>query len=274
MKKALLLILLLVAGASIDASAFRIKKKSEVEPFERGIKLPNSCFIPQGTVGGGIAVSYNNYKMGNGTNDSGYQTLFNLIKNVHGNMHSFGVAPFVSYFFADNVSVGLRFDYSRAGFKLNTAELAVGDLASFNLDKLAYLKQSYLGSLSLRNYIPFNQGRRFAMFTELRFTGGYGQSETYHTVEQDKFGTYQDIYKFSVGLVPGLTCFVTNELAIEASIGILGYDYEKVVQVTNQVETSQMVNRQANFKLNLFSINLGLSFYIPTGGHRPKKATK
>jgi hypothetical protein len=67
---------------------------------------------------------------------------------------------------------------------------------------------------------------------------------------------------------------VTNEIAIEASVGVLGYDYQKIVQTTNQVEVSQMVKKGANFKVNLLSINLGISFYIPSSANRVKKIRK
>ena len=79
------------------------------------------------------------------------------------------------------------------------------------------------------------------------------------------------IYKFELGAVPGVSAFITNEVALEISVGLLGFDYQKVVQVTNQVEKSQMEKSGANFKINLFSINFGMSFYLPTGQHRPKK---
>ena len=66
--------------------------------------------------------------------------------------------------------------------------------------------------------------------------------------------------------------FITNEVALEVSVGLLGFDYQKVVQTTNQVEHSEMEQSGANFKLNIFSIGFGLSFYIPTGDHRMKKS--
>ena len=77
---------------------------------------------------------------------------------------------------------------------------------------------------------------------------------------------------FELGLVPGLCAFVTNEVALEVAVGLLGFNYQKVVQTTNQVDVSEMERSGANFKLNIFSISFGLSFYIPTGDNRVKKA--
>lgn len=245
-----------------------------MEPFDRGIGMSRSVFIPKGTVGAGVSFSYNNYSIGNSTDDAGYSMLFSLLQDMHGNMMSFGVAPYVSYFFADNLSVGVRFDYDRSTLGLGNANISLGDAMSFSLNNFHYFKQSYTGSVTLRNYMPISDSRRFALFTEVRATGGYAQSETYKLDEGDKFGTYQDIYQFELGLVPGITAFVTNEVAVEVSIGLLGFNYQKVEQVTNRVRRSEMENSGANFKINLFSIGFGMSFYIPTGAHRMKKADR
>lgn len=239
-------------------------------PFDRGIGISTTTFIPKGTVGSGVAFSYNNYNIGQGFQDAGYSALFSLLGDIHGNMQSWGVAPWVSYFLADNFAVGVRFDYNRSAFGLGNASVALGDLANFSLSDIHFLKQSYTGAITGRYYIPFANSKRFAMFTEVRAIGGYGQSESYKNQDGEKYGTYQDIYKFELGLVPGLSVFVTNEVAVEVSVGLLGFNYNKTVQTTNQVETSVMESSGANFKINPLSIGLGLSFYIPTGVNRVK----
>ena len=245
--------------------------KKPLEPFDRGIGRQNSVFIPKGTVGAGVSFSYSNYSIGNGAADSGYSMLFNLLGDIHGNMLSFGISPYVSYFLKDNLSVGARFDYDRSSMGLNNLSLSLSDELGFSVKDFNYFKQTYTGALTLRTYLPFANSKRFAMFTEIRATGGYGQAESYKLDEGDKFGTYQDIYSFELGLVPGLCAFVTNEVALEVAVGLLGFNYQKVAQHTNQVDYSEMERSGANFKLNIFSISFGLSFYIPTGDHRVKK---
>jgi hypothetical protein len=244
---------------------------SQEKPFDRGIGLPSSRFIPKGTVGGGLTVSYSSYNLGNAAEDTGYKMLFSMLSGIDGDLESFGLAPFVSYFIADNISIGLRFDYDYSDLNLGTAALSLGDMLSMNVQDIGYTKQSYMGAIALRDYIPIADSKRFAIFAELRAAGGYAQSESFKMQDGGKFGTYQDIYKCSIGLVPGLTCFVTNDIAIEASVGVLGYEYQRVVQTTNQVDVSQMVKNSANFKINLLSINLGMSFYIPASSNRTKK---
>lgn len=271
MRKSIISILVLCGVILSSANAVANDTTAVTKGFDRGIGRSNSCFIPKGTVGAGVSLTYHDYSMGNLAGDSGYSMLFSLIQNLHGNMTSFNISPYASYFFADNLSVGLRFDYGRSSLGLDNVDLSLMDDLSLSLQGFHYFKQSYTGSATVRAYIPFGSSKRFAMFTEVRATGGYGQAKTYKIVEGEKVGTYQDIYNAELGLVPGVMAFLTNEVAFEISVGLLGFNYQKVSQVTNQVERSQMENSGINFKVNLLSIGFGLSFYIPTGNQYARK---
>ena len=280
MKKILFSILTACLSFSAFAANKEVKDTAAFEPFNRNIGISTSTFIPKGTVGFGAAVSYNTYNLGNAVNDAGYKMLFGLLTGIQGEVLTVGVAPYVSYFVMDNLSVGARFEYSKTSFGLKNLGIDVMDLG-LGISDFYYNKNSYLGSVAARYYIPFGNSRRFAMFAELRGTGGYAQSETFNYsqgedasgISTDKLGTYQDIYKFNIGIIPGLTAFFTDNIALEMSVGLIGLDYQKVVQNTNQVDFSVAESSSANFKVNLLAINLGLSFYIPTGQHG-KKAQK
>lgn len=239
------------------------------DTFNRGIGKATTLFVPKGTVSFGLTASYNSYDLGSAADDAGYKMFLSLLDGVYGNMTSCGIAPAVSYFIADNTSVGLRFDYSKSVLGLGSASLALGDLMSLDINDVNYLKQSYSGSLTLRHYMSIADSRRFAIFVEGRGTLGYAQSMNYQREGEDKYGTYQDIYKASLSLVPGVVCFMMDNAAFEVSVGVLGFDTQKVKQVTNQVEYSEMKSSGANFKINLLSVNFGMSFYI-----YPKKARR
>ena len=280
MKKILFIILTACLSFSAFAAQKDVKDTAAFEPFNRNIGISTSTFIPKGTIGFGAAVSYNTYNLGNAVNDAGYKMLFGLLTGIQGEVLTVGVAPYVSYFVMDNLSVGARFEYSKTSFGLKNLGIDVMDLG-LGISDFYYNKNSYLGSVAARYYIPFGNSRRFAMFAELRGTGGYAQSETFNYsqgedasgISTDKLGTYQDIYKFNIGIIPGLTAFFTDNIALEMSVGLIGLDYQKVVQNTNQVDFSVAESSSANFKVNLLAINLGLSFYIPTGQHG-KRAQK
>ncbi len=277
MKK--ILFIILAAGFSFNAfAAKRANETKETEPFTRNIGISTSTFIPKGTVGFGAALSYNTYDLGNAVNDSGFKMLFGALTGIQGNLVTVGVAPYVSYFVIDNLSVGARFEYSKTSLGVQNLGINVMDLG-LGISDFYYNKNSYLGSVAARYYIPFGNSRRFAMFAELRGTGGYAQSETFNYSEgedasgasTDKLGTYQDIYKFNIGVIPGLTAFFTENVALEVSVGLIGLDYQKTIQNTNQVEFSESETSGANFKVNLLAVNLGLSFYLPTGKSSAKK---
>ena len=239
------------------------------DTFNRGIGKATALFVPKGTVSFGLTASYNSYDLGSAADDAGYKMFLSLLDGVYGNMTSCGIAPAVSYFVADNTSVGLRFDYSKSVLGLGSASLALGDLMSLDINDVNYLKQSYSGSLTMRHYMSIADSRRFAIFVEGRGTLGYAQSMNYQREGDDKYGTYQDIYKASLSLVPGVVCFMMDNAAFEVSVGVLGFDTQKVKQVTNQVEYSEMKSSGANFKINLLSVNFGMSFYI-----YPKKSRR
>ena len=51
-------------------------------------------------------------------------------------------------------------------------------------------------------------------------------------------------------------------MAVECSVGVMGLKYKWVDQETNRVETGRNRSGGANFKINLFSVNLGMTFYL------------
>lgn len=63
-------------------------------------------------------------------------------------------------------------------------------------------------------------------------------------------------------MAPGLVAFINNYTAIEVSIGVLGFNYSKTKQLTDQVYEGERSSSSANFKINLFSIGLGIAFYL------------
>ena len=268
MRRLLIVSALLCTFASIHAASPERKQESakeahEVHEFDRGITMSTSTFIPKGTFGAGLTLSYNTMDLGKASDDPGF-SLLSLVTGIKGDMYTFGVAPNVSYFLLDNLAVGLRFDYDRTQLNLGNIGLSLGDMLSLQLSDYHYLSNGYTVSATCRYYIPFGESKRFAMFAEGRLTGGYGQSVMYRVDQGDKFGTYQTNIKGSIDVVPGLSAFVTNNVALEVSIGVLGLNYNRIEQITNQVQTSVMQKSGANFKLNLFSIGMGISVYLPT----------
>lgn len=250
------------------------QQKEPVEPFDRGIGTSTSVFVPKGTVNLGVSFNYNTVDLGAADDDNGYSMLFDLVNGLEGYMYTFGLAPQISYFVADNLSVGARFDYDRSSLDLGNASLSLNEDMGFGISDYHLLKHLFSGSLTMRYYMPIADSKRFAIFAEARATGAYGQSKTWKVEADDKFGTYQIIQKGALTFVPGISIFAQDNVAVEVAIGILGVNYTRTEQIRNQVEHSVMQTSGANFRINPLSIEIGTSFYFYTGPHSKKARMK
>lgn len=222
----------------------------------------NTLFVPKGQwIFGGIA-SYSAHR------NQDYR--FVVINDINSEGYSVNVSPMIAYAPWQNMAVGLRFGYERTMLHIDGASLSIGDGESgigIDVDYVHQLKHSFTGSLFWRPYIPLGQGNRFAIFTELQlnFSGGQsrlvaldGQVDVY----PDYRGTYAKNFACSIALQPGIVAFVTNNTALELSIGVFGVGYEHTRQIKNQVEEGLFRSSNMNFKVNLLSIGFGVSFYL------------
>ena len=66
----------------------------------------------------------------------------------------------------------------------------------------------------------------------------------------------------SLGISPGIIAFATNNMAVEVNVGVMGISYSHTKQVHNQVTVGKRDASMMNFKVNIFSIGLGMAFYL------------
>lgn len=275
-------VIIAIFAFTLSLGAYAAQKDidtTKVIPFDRGIGMSRSVFVPKGTVATGASFSYNTYSVGqSGTDDVGFNALFGLLSGIKGNVVTGGVSPQVSYFVVDNLAVGGRFNYKRTSFNVEGASIGILDMDLIGTNELLsvnYIKDTFSGAVFARYFIPFGQSRRFGMFAELAASGGYAEAQTYQMKniegQIDKVGTHQQIYDFEIGVIPGICAFVTDNVALEVAVGLIGLNYQKVNQYSNQTEYSSMVSSGANYKINLLNLSFGISFYIPTGQHSMKK---
>ena len=136
------------------------------------------------------------------------------------------------------------------------------------------LQHTYYGSLSYRYYIPLGRSKVFGIFSDISLNFGAGQGKTVNGKGDSMTGTYQKILDVGIDVIPGIAVFVTNEMSVEASVGILGLEWKRISQTTNQVYEGSYQTSKANFKLNLLSINIGVNFVLPVGNDTPASAKK
>ena len=206
--------------------------KVQAQEFKRQIE--QSTFVPKGQWIAGSSISYSEH-----TEDN-YQFL--IIDGFKSDGYTFKVSPLVCYAFKDNIAAGGRFAYSRSLIKIDGLTLNIDDDNQFDINDLYQLKHTYSGMLILRNYISLG-----------KVINGKDESVT---------GTFATTTGMSIGAAPGIVAFINNYTAVEVSIGVLGLNFSKTKQTTNQVYQGEHSSSSANFKINLFSIGLGLAFYL------------
>ena len=223
--------------------------------FDRGIH--NHTFIPKGQWMVGSTFSYSEHE------DDNFSFL-GVLEDIESIGYSFKVSPFFGYFIRDNVAVGGRFAYKRSYTDLGNISLDLDEDMNFSLSDVKYLEHEFSGTGFIRTYMPIGKSKVFGLFNEARLTYGYGQGKNTSGVmgTAEYSGTYQTVNKLQIGMCPGLTAFITNFAAVEVSVDVLGFDVKWTDQVTNQVETGSRRSSSANFKIDLFSINLGMNFYF------------
>lgn len=222
------------------------------EHFDRGIKT--SVFIPKGQWMVGGSFSYSESSSGD------YKFL--ILKNVEGKSYTFSVSPSFAYFIRDNVAVGGRFSYTRDYIDIGNLDIDLSEDLSFSITNASLVEHMFYGTGFVRTYINLGDSRRFGLFNEARLTFGAGQGKTYSGKGETLDGVYETIKHLQVGIAPGMTAFITNNAAVEVSVGVMGFDSKWIEQDHNKVIEGSRRVTSAKFKIDLFSINLGMTYYF------------
>lgn len=228
------------------------KKAGRPQRIDR--EIMKTAFIPKGQWMAGGTVSYSEHDEDN--------LNFLVLKDVEGLGYTFSLSPYFGYFIKDNIAIGARFAYHRTYLDLKNLDLNLGEDFNINLSDLYWLEHKYEAGAFLRTYMPIGKSKIFGLFNETRLTYGYstGKNSTGSGTEYD--GTFERAHSLQIGIAPGMSAFVTDWSAVEVSVGVMGYNFKWVDQRTNQVETGKRRTSSGNFKINLFSINIGMTFYL------------
>ena len=222
------------------------------EKFDRGITT--QTFMPKGMWFFGGNISYTQH-----SNDD--FKMFGLLQDFSSRGYTFAVRPMAGYSFANNWATGLSFTYERTMLQIDNVSLALGDL-SFGLSDVYNIEHVYTGTLFLRNFINLGNSRRFALINDVKLQLGGGQGKMINGKGDDMTGTYTKIYQLGLVFSPGVSVFINDFSAVEATIGVLGFQYKRTEQTTNQIYHGSRQTSGANFKIDIFSIALGMTFYL------------
>ncbi len=236
----------------VVALALAVPRASAQVEFKRG--LEQVSFIPKGQWITGVSVSFSQ------SDQKNYQFL--IVENLHGDAFTFKVSPMLMYAFQKDMAAGGKFAYTRTRTRLNSADIVLGGDSNFNVDNLYSISQNYSAMAAYRNYFSLGRSRRFGFFNEVQLQVGGGESKIINGSGDDLTGTFERNWNLNVGLAPGMIMFLNNYSAIEVNVGVLGFSYNHTKATTDQIYVASRESKQANFKINLFSITFGVAFYL------------
>jgi hypothetical protein len=169
---------------------------------------------------------------------------------------SFEVNPYVGYFLFNNLAIGFTPGYSYQ----KTITISQGNTTNFQIKRFQitpYVR--YYGKIS-KQLSFFAQGTVFNLEHRTAKT----------TLENANVPTTESIDKNEtlsprIVVQPGLVFFATKRIGIEATLGFIGYSFErnKRVQTANGVQSEYIaVDKNFDISFNPARFSLGLQFYL------------
>jgi hypothetical protein len=225
------------------------------QKFDRGIDRDNKVtFIPKGAWLAGGTASFKSY------NFSDYKFL--VVDDMLGKAYTLALSPYATYFFTDNLGAGLRFAYKRDMMDIDKLSINLAEDLGISISEYNNIRHSYIAFAIFRSYISIAGNTRFGFFNEVQLSAGGGQGKFVNGKGETAEGTYHNTLELGIGLTPGLTAFITNDFAVEVSIGLLGFNYKKINQISNQVYEGGYSKAGASLKIDLLAINLSLAYFF------------
>lgn len=207
---------------------------------------------------GSIAASFGNFSSDN-------SSLLLLLQDIDARGSISSIKPSVGYFYNDKSMAGIRFSYSDIVGEISSAILDLGSANDLELD-VPYLKfnsRTYSYGIYHRSYTKLDSKGQFELFSEIETLFGYGR----YNIAQDITGAGEILHNktsnFSIVFNPGLAVNITPNVATFVSFGLGGLSFNRVRQYNEQWEyIGERTASQFNLSIDLFAINVGLTFHF------------
>lgn len=196
----------------------------------------------------GMAASYVNLSADNSelllllNNSSAYLSLARL--SVSG-----------AFAYTDNHSIGIRLQYTNGNCSVDAATLDLLGNFSYDIKDVRAKTYSYSGSVFNRSYVGLDSRGRVGVFLD---TGiGYTKSRS-----DINASSYTVNNKISLSLSPGVVYFPMNTISVFAFISLADVSYNRSKGYSGGEFTGERNFFRAQARLDLFSINFGLSVHL------------
>lgn len=260
MKKSLLMLFFgaLTISLSFAGSGFKLtqEKKSETAPIAHlaGKRLVKGTWL----LGGTISAKSNSLS-----------DIDLLVVDVESfNQRAFNIRLESSYFFKENVSVGLGLQFGE-----DKVELAANLLNNSYKRDIRKFNRSYGVLGFIKNHIPISSNDVFYVTNQTELYYGYksGPSETYVSDVLER--QYAVKHSMGVSIRPGILIFLTDDFAFDLNMGILGFSHsQEDVDYTypennpptqsSRKEDGKNKYTDLNLKFDLLKIGFGFSYYF------------
>ena len=173
-----------------------------------------------------------------------------------------------SYFYKENVSVGLGLQYGE-----NKVDLSANLLDNSYTRNIRTFSRSYGAVGFIKNHIPISSNNVFYVTNQTELYYGYksGPSETY--VGDILERQYAEKHSIGVSIRPGILVFLTDSFAFDLNMGILGFSHSKEdvsykypennpPSESNRKDDSTNKSTDLNLKFDLLKLGFGFSYYF------------
>lgn len=230
-----------------------VLKSLKIGRQDRG--LFNFLFIPKGMWSIGLTASYGKFS----TSDL---ELFDVLTDVDLSVRAFSVKPYVSYAFTNNMTAGLRLQYSNMLGSVNHLNLDIDEDMNFALHDIVYRSESYSAALLLTQYIGLTRKGRFGVFNEAQLSFASGTSDFNRPYDGQMKMTHSRDFEVGLTYSPGLCVFLMPNVSANLSFGVFGLQLRKTKQWENGEEAGSRLTSGANFRFNIFNISFGLAAHF------------
>lgn len=243
---------------STDPIVYKVGKSAKkTYAQERGMisrDASKTVFIPKGQWMLGGQVAWNQWN-----NDN---LNYLVLKDINFEGYTFSAGPYFGYFFANNMAVGGRFSYKRYFFNLGEFDLNLGDDFNIGLKDLYYLQHNYESTLFVRSYLPLGNSKIFGLFGEFQLNYTFAEGKNSTGRDETFTGVYEYTHNLEIGLGGGMVVFLADHVAAEVMLNVGGYRVKWGAQNTNNIEEGRITSSGANFKIDLFSIKFGVTYFL------------
>ena len=184
------------------------------------------------------------------------------------NQRAFNIRIEGSYFFKENVSVGLGLQFGE-----DKADLVANLLNNSYKRDIRNFSRSYGALGFIKNHIPVSSNDVFYVTNQTELYYGYnsGPSETYISeILERKYAKKNSI---GVSIRPGILIFLTDNFAFDLNMGILGFSHSQenvsyeyppnnLPVENNRKKDSTNKSTSLNLKFDLLKVGFGFSYYF------------